>query len=280
MAPLGFAALWLPFRGRIGFTFLLARLRTGRIFRSAGWRGVRRLPLLDARSFFRLAGWRRVLGLRVGSLRRYIRYLPLRSFRIPVRGRRRRPERMRGPATGARVFNARVVGRHVSRAVLRYILVAGRSWRATGMELGGPRGRQYRRLTVVHGSILRPVLAGNVLVLLLRGDGGDVPFVLGGHLSGSGPRIQTAGAAIVAYSRNAYVIHDWTVIYIGDVCHIDVVDRPVIKEILALPVSSLVTDSGVAEAVVDSAIEPDMRAPISRMPGKESVAPAPIAGCP
>ena len=77
---LGFAALWLLFCGRTRFMFLVN---------------------LRARSICRLAGWRRVRGLRV-RLPRFRVWRPrLRSFKIAVGGRRRRPGRMCGAAGGA-----------------------------------------------------------------------------------------------------------------------------------------------------------------------------------
>jgi len=137
---------------------------------------------------------------------------------------------------------------------------------STTLKLTGSRGGRDRWPTVVYGSKLRAVLAGEVLVLLLQARGGDVPVALGRHFSGRRPGAQAAWAAIVADSRNSYIINHIPVIYISDVHTVNVVHCPVIKEPPAPPVAPGIPNPGVTIAVIDSTVETDMGTPVSSVP--------------
>src|ERR1700751_1410616 len=56
-----------------------------------------------------------------------------------------------------------------------------------------------------------------------------------------------------------------------------VVDRAVVIEPVVAPVPALVAMTGVAEAVVHSAVETDLRRPVARIPLEKSIRPAPVA---
>src|SRR5580658_8526698 len=63
----------------------------------------------------------------------------------------------------------------------------------------------------------------------------------------------------------------------GDVYAIDI---GVVGEVSAVPAAALIPRSTVAEAVIDAAIEADLRTPISFMEKKRVAAPAPITWSP
>src|SRR5580658_8005074 len=82
-------------------------------------------------------------------------------------------------------------------------------------------------------------------------------------------------ASVIAHVVHSDVIHDHR---LGvDVGHVgDIVHRPVVEEGSVIPISALVPDSGVTEAVVDAAIEPDLGAPVTLIKSKLAPAPTPV----
>lgn len=64
--------------------------------------------------------------------------------------------------------------------------------------------------------------------------------------------------------------------------HVDVhvIHPSVIEEVAAVPAAAEVAGAGVAESVVDAAVEADFRAPVSGVPEIGAVGPAPVAGRP
>ena len=73
---------------------------------------------------------------------------------------------------------------------------------------------------------------------------------------------------------------DWPAIYCSDVRAAHVIDRAVIIEFPVSPVSALVAVSGVTAAIVDTAVEADLRPPIALVPNIKAVIPPPIAWSP
>jgi hypothetical protein len=96
-----------------------------------------------------------------------------------------------------------------------------------------------------------------------------------------GPRahVNAASAAVVGDAR--VVVHDdGAVVDVGDAGDIDAVDGVVVVEVVALPIAAIVAIAGVAEAIVDAAIETDVQAPVAAMKAPAIVIPTPIAGSP
>jgi hypothetical protein len=65
-----------------------------------------------------------------------------------------------------------------------------------------------------------------------------------------------------------------------NVCDINIVHRPVVVEGSIIPIATLVAVSTVAEAVVDAAVETDLRPPVAIVEHVCAVVPAPVAGRP
>jgi hypothetical protein len=64
----------------------------------------------------------------------------------------------------------------------------------------------------------------------------------------------------------------------GDVA--EIVHRSIVNEHAIVPAATFISDAAVTKAVIDSAIETNVGAPIARVPDVDPVAPAPIARCP
>ena len=95
---------------------------------------------------------------------------------------------------------------------------------------------------------------------------------------GSGTRINAARATVIA--DDSGVEHDGSVVNVSDVCHAHVGDVAVVVERSAAPLTANKSHPGIAESVVDSAIEADVRSPVSWMPRVGTSTPTPISGCP
>ena len=82
--------------------------------------------------------------------------------------------------------------------------------------------------------------------------------------------------------RNAHVVvHDHgAVVDVVDYGDVDIVDGTVVVEVARIPVPALIADAHITEAVVDSAIETDVRTPVATEPAVTPVRPAPIARSP
>jgi len=140
------------------------------------------------------------------------------------------------------------------------------------------RGRNDCRTTFVHVVELLMVLGGFALVLKLGRHGRSSGPTHGCSLSRLRPYSNSAVAAVVG-DASAVVDDDGAVVDMGDV-DVDAVDGPVVVEVVAIPVAAVITDPGVAEAIVDTAVEADMQSPEAPVEAVAAVVEAPIAGGP
>src|SRR5579871_1855247 len=103
-----------------------------------------------------------------------------------------------------------------------------------------------------------------------------------GHaLFGSRRGHDTAAAAVEAHSVHHDVVYDGLVV--GVVDHdrgIDIGHGAVVRKLTTDPTAARKADTDVTEAVIDAAVEADMRAPIPGMKYIRSADEAPIAGRP
>jgi hypothetical protein len=72
-------------------------------------------------------------------------------------------------------------------------------------------------------------------------------------------------------------IHDGAVVNIVDVNIADVVHRPVVVELIAVPVTTLVAASNIAKTVVDAAVKADVPAPVTMEKGESATSIAPVS---
>ena len=106
----------------------------------------------------------------------------------------------------------------------------------------------------------------HMLVFMLCGRESNVVLVLGGQLAGGSLSVHTARTTVEAYVIHGNVVDDGLVINVGHVSHVNVADRAVVVEVVAPPVATLKTNTGVSESVVDSTVEADVRTPVTGMP--------------
>src|SRR5262245_37909665 len=77
-----------------------------------------------------------------------------------------------------------------------------------------------------------------------------------------------------------HVFDDGLIVGMGDDGSVHLGDRGVVEEHPVVPISALVTDPAITEAVIDAAIISDVRAPVSGVPNISGIIVAPVAGRP
>jgi hypothetical protein len=90
----------------------------------------------------------------------------------------------------------------------------------------------------------------------------------------------SARPTIEADIIHRHVVDDGLVVGIGDDGRINLSDGGVVKEDSVIPISALVADAAITEAVVDAAIISDVWPPISGVPNVNPTVVAPVAGRP
>src|ERR1017187_2002727 len=134
---------------------------------------------------------------------------------------------------------------------------------------------------MVHGSKLRAVLRGKVLMLHLVRRRLDMVLVFRLHFRRQGMRLDAIAAVVadVVVVDDDVLRNDGAVLV--DIGHVDatkVCHSTVVGEDSPTPLTPKEADAAIAESVVDSAVESDMRAPITGVPCVEAPPPSPIAG--
>jgi hypothetical protein len=102
----------------------------------------------------------------------------------------------------------------------------------------------------------------------------------GRNFSASGTRLYASWSTVeasVIVVDNRPVDHHRAVVDVGNVDAADVVDRAVIAELIVIPVAALVACSNIAKAIVDSAIEANITAPVAAIEAIASIDEAPIS---
>jgi len=139
---------------------------------------------------------------------------------------------------------------------------------------------QVGRAAMVHVGELGAICAGNVLILELSMHGRGVRLLASRQFRRPGAHLQPARSAVEAHTGAAAVFTDGAIVDVVDYGDVDIVDRAVVVEVAAAPVAALVADADIAKAVVDAAIEPDMRTPVATVKAIAVIVVAPVSGCP
>src|SRR5579871_2833619 len=90
-------------------------------------------------------------------------------------------------------------------------------------------------------------------------------------------RLRTNRTSVIAYSIDSAMISYRPVVDVRNVRVPHVVAGAVVIEVIVIPMAAFVTVAEVAEAVIDTAVEADVPAPIAGMPEIHAARPAPIA---
>src|ERR1700693_3700880 len=114
---------------------------------------------------------------------------------------------------------------------------------------------------MVHGRELIAIAPCRALLTHLRGSCRYVLVAIRSHFSGRWTCNNSAAAAVVAHAIHIAIVHYGFVVHVVNVVHVDVVHRAVVEEMPAVPVATFVTETAVAEAVVNAAVKADMWAP-------------------
>src|SRR6266566_8059266 len=91
------------------------------------------------------------------------------------------------------------------------------------------------------------------------------------------PHCRSARPAIEADSRCTGFNVNSLLVDMSDRDVTKIVDRSIVDEHAIVPPATLITDAAVTKAVIDSAIETNVGAPIACVPYVDSIAPSPIA---
>ncbi len=116
------------------------------------------------------------------------------------------------------------------------------------------------------------------LEVLLRGRCRYVALAGGLFLSGGWASVDTAAAAIKADVIIAGA--NGRVVGVADDVDVYICDGAVVVEIAAAPVTTRVADTGIAEPIINAAVEADLRPPVAGVPVIETAGECPISGGP
>src|SRR5437764_12318668 len=113
-------------------------------------------------------------------------------------------------------------------------------------------------------------------MLVLHVSGFEMAFMLPSHLVAARPRHDSASATVVADAVYRHIIDDGPVVDV-DVGDGHVIYAAIVEKIAAMPVAAAVAHAKVAKAVINAAVEADVRAPIARVPGAKAAAKSQVA---
>ena len=139
--------------------------------------------------------------------------------------------------------------------------------------------RDQRGTAFVHVVELLPVLRGFALILNLCRHRRSARSAEGGNLRRTGPHSDPATTAVIGDAGPVVDDHS-AAVDVCDVDNVDAIDCPVVIEIISIPIAAVVAITGVAEPVVDAAVEADVQAPIAAVEAPAIVVPAPVTRCP
>jgi hypothetical protein len=152
-----------------------------------------------------------------------------------------------------------------------------RIWpRKTWLGGDGPGSCDQGWAAPVHVVELLAVLLGFALMLELGRHGRNSRSAHGFDFGWPWPIGDAASASVVG-DAGVVIDDDGAVIDVGDAGDIDTVHRAVVVEVVASPITAVVADAGVAEAVVDAAVKADVQAPEAAMEAPAVAVPAPVA---
>jgi hypothetical protein len=92
--------------------------------------------------------------------------------------------------------------------------------------------------------------------------------------------MRATGPAVVTRASHGIIVGDLLVVHVRDMHIADVIDRAVIKEMSAPPITAFEASTAVTVAIVDTAVEPNGLAPVPRIPDEIATIGGPIPWCP
>jgi hypothetical protein len=116
-------------------------------------------------------------------------------------------------------------------------------------------------------------------MLLLYRSAFNMMLPFSSHFFGARSLRYTAPPTVIADAIYRHVIDDRLVVH-PDVRDVHVVYCTVVGEATMIPIAAFITMADVSETIIHSAIESNVRTPISGMPQVGAASPSPIAWCP
>ena len=133
-------------------------------------------------------------------------------------------------------------------------------------ELARLGGRRDRRLAMILGGEQSLIGARHLRLLGLGWRCRYVLFVRGGLLLWRRLSRCSTGAPVEAGSCRTRIDDDRLAVNIGDCNTAKIIDGLVVREHSIVPISALVADAAVTEAVIDAAVETNVRPPVALVP--------------
>src|SRR5208337_1166376 len=158
--------------------------------------------------------------------------------------------------------------------VIRLSRRAG-SLHVRSVELARPARCRNRRMSMILGCEQLPVLARRMFVLRLYCHGCSMRLAPIRFLLPSRPRFDTARAVEADVPR--VVRDDGAVVDVRHIGHVHVDHRAVVEERAASPLAAEKAYAAVSEAVVNPAVEANMRPPVASVPAIEAARETPVA---
>src|SRR5215469_2317306 len=177
------------------------------------------------------------------------------------------------PRMNSRTRGSRIVVRPRPRGTVAASFRGGGAFIST--ERTRPGGGSDGRASVVGAGTRLRIVASLLHVLHLGTYGRGVPFVNCSFFLGTGARFNATAAAVIADARIAVIVDDGGVVGVVNDVHIHVVDGAVVIEMIVLPAAAFIAVAEVSVAVVNSAVEADVRPPVAFMKNETASAPAP-----
>src|SRR4030095_1180017 len=113
-------------------------------------------------------------------------------------------------------------------------------------------------------------------LLLLRSDQANAPFARRHFLLRRCTRRYATVPAVIADSRNVYVIHHRRVVNVADLGYVHVVHGTGVIEAFPPPAPAVISVSGITVAVINATIETDPRSPVPLVKDERHTIPSPV----
>jgi hypothetical protein len=149
------------------------------------------------------------------------------------------------------------------------------------MEVRRAYCSRHGRASLIHAREQLTIVNRSLLMLGLNRQGSLVMLTLRYKLLRGRTRRNASVTAVVADAIDGGVVHDdRLVVDVGNVCNVHVGHVAVVVEVASAPLATVEAIAGITEAIVDAAIESDMRTPVAAMENVKAFVPSPPSGSP
>jgi hypothetical protein len=149
------------------------------------------------------------------------------------------------------------------------------------MEIRRSCCSRHGRASLVHAREQLAIVNRSLLMLSLNRQGSLVLLMLRGQLLRGRTRRNAAVTPVVADMVHGGVVHDdCLVVDVRNVGNVHVGHAAVVIEVASAPLATVETFTGISEAVVNAAVEADVRAPVAAVEKVEAFVPSPPSRSP